>query len=32
MRERARQIGVVSALAALDLAAGLLFGPILGWI
>ncbi len=32
MRERARQVRVVGALAALDLAAGVLFGPILGWI
>jgi hypothetical protein len=32
MSERARQIGVVSALAAIDLTAGLVFGPLLGWI
>jgi hypothetical protein len=32
MPARARQIGVVAALAALDLAGGLVFGPIAGWI
>jgi hypothetical protein len=32
MTARARQIGVVAALAALDLAGGLAFGPIAGWI
>jgi len=32
MSERVRQIGVVSALAAIDLTAGLVFGPLLGWI
>lgn len=30
--ERARQIQIVGALAAVDLLAGLLFGPLLGWI
>jgi hypothetical protein len=29
---RARQIAIVAALGALDLAGGLVFGPILGWI
>jgi hypothetical protein len=32
MASRRRQITSVGSLAALDLAAGLLFGPILGWI
>jgi hypothetical protein len=32
MRQRARQLRVVGSLATLDLLAGLLFGPILGWI
>jgi hypothetical protein len=32
MRSRARQLKVVGALAALNLTAGLLFSPILGWI
>lgn len=32
MRERVRQVRVVAGLAALDLAAGLVFGPILGWL
>jgi hypothetical protein len=32
MPSRARQIRVVGALAALDLIAGLVFGPVLGWI
>jgi hypothetical protein len=32
LRSRARQIQVVSSLAALDLIAGLVFGPVLGWI
>jgi hypothetical protein len=32
MPERARQLRAVGALAALVLGAGLLFGPILGWI
>lgn len=32
MASRSRQIATVGSLAALDLAAGLLFGPILGWI
>ena len=32
MRERARQVRVVAALATFDLAAGIVFGPILGWI
>ncbi len=32
MRSRTRQITVVSALAALNLTAGLVFGPLLGWI
>jgi hypothetical protein len=32
MTARARQIAVVAALAALDLAGGLVFGPIAGWI
>jgi hypothetical protein len=32
MADRARQITVVASLAGLDLAAGLLFGPVLGWI
>lgn len=32
MRERPRQIGAVAALGALDLAGGLVFGPVLGWI
>ena len=32
MASRTRQIATVGSLAALDLAAGLLFGPILGWI
>jgi hypothetical protein len=30
--ERARQVRVVVALAAVDLLAGLVFGPVLGWI
>ena len=30
--ERARQIQIVGALAAVDLLAGLVFGPLLGWI
>ncbi len=29
---RARQLGIVGSLAALDLVAGLVFGPLLGWI
>jgi hypothetical protein len=29
---RVRQIQIVGALAALDLLAGLVFGPLLGWI
>jgi hypothetical protein len=29
---RARQIGIVAAIGALDLAGGLVFGPALGWI
>ncbi len=32
MDDRRRQIAVVGSLAALDLAAGLVFGPLLGWI
>lgn len=32
MRGRARQLQVVGGLAALDLLAGLVFGPLLGWI
>jgi hypothetical protein len=32
MTDRARQIRAVAMLAALDLTAGLVFGPILGWI
>jgi hypothetical protein len=32
LRSRVRQIQVVSSLAALDLIAGLVFGPLLGWI
>jgi hypothetical protein len=32
MPRRARQLQVVGALAALDLVAGLVFGPLLGWI
>ena len=32
MASRTRQITVVASLASLDLAAGLLFGPVLGWI
>jgi len=32
MPSRRRQISVVAALAALNLAAGLVFGPLLGWI
>jgi hypothetical protein len=32
LRSRKRQIEVVSSLAALDLVAGLVFGPLLGWI
>ncbi|MHB8242129.1 MAG: hypothetical protein ACYDHN_09075 [Solirubrobacteraceae bacterium] len=32
MGRRARQLQVVGSLAALDLAAGLVFGPLLGWI
>ena len=32
MPSRARQLQVVGGLAALDLIAGLLFGPLLGWI
>ena len=32
MTDRARQIRAVAALAALDLAGGLVFGPILGWL
>ncbi len=32
MRERSRQLSIVGSLAALDLAAGLVFGPLLGWI
>jgi hypothetical protein len=32
MADRTRQISVVASLASLDLAAGLLFGPVLGWI
>ncbi len=29
---RARQLQIVGSLAALDLAGGLVFGPLLGWI
>jgi hypothetical protein len=32
MRRPARQIRVIGSLAALDLVAGLVFGPLLGWI
>ena len=32
MASRTRQITVVGTLAALDLTAGLVFGPLLGWI
>jgi len=32
MRRRSRQIRTVASLAALDLVAGLVFGPLLGWI
>jgi hypothetical protein len=32
MASRTRQITVVASLASLDLAAGLVFGPVLGWI
>jgi hypothetical protein len=32
MSRRARQLSVVGGLAALDLAGGLVFGPLLGWI
>lgn len=32
MSSRTRQLSVVGALAALDLAGGLVFGPLLGWI
>jgi len=32
MSDRARQLRVVGALAGLDLLAGLVFGPLLGWI
>lgn len=32
MPDRSRQIGAVAALASLDLLAGLVFGPLLGWI
>jgi hypothetical protein len=32
MRSRARQLRVVGSLAVLDLVAGLVFGPLLGWI
>jgi hypothetical protein len=32
MSSRTRQITTVGALAAIDLTAGLLFGPLLGWI
>jgi hypothetical protein len=32
MKDRARQIRAVAALGALDLAGGVVFGPILGWI
>jgi hypothetical protein len=32
MASRARQLRVVGSLAALDLVAGLVFGPLLGWI
>ncbi len=32
MPRRERQLAVVGSLAALDLAAGLVFGPLLGWI
>src|SRR5947209_4939865 len=32
MRERARQVRVVAALAAANLTAGIVFGPILGWL
>ncbi len=32
MPSRARQLQVVGSLAALDLCAGLLFGPLLGWL
>jgi hypothetical protein len=32
MQQRSRQLRTVGSLAALDLAAGLVFGPLLGWI
>lgn len=32
LASRARQLQIVGGLAALDLAAGLVFGPILGWL
>jgi hypothetical protein len=32
MRERSRQVRVVAALAAANLTAGIVFGPILGWL
>lgn len=32
MPRRARQVSVVGVLAGLDLVAGLVFGPLLGWI
>jgi len=32
MRRRTRQLQVVGSLATLDLVAGLVFGPLLGWI
>ena len=32
MADRSRQVTLVASLASLDLAAGLLFGPLLGWI
>src|SRR3989442_505035 len=31
-RRRATQLAAVGSLAALDLSAGLIFGPVLGWI
>jgi hypothetical protein len=32
MRERARQLHVVPALATINLTAGIVFDPILGWL
>ncbi len=32
MPDRLRQLRVVAALAAIDLLAGLVFGPLLGWL